>query len=77
MTLTQRLTEILEHLVDPMELTPRKSVVWKHTSEKIDQAVTAILTAIREDVEGLKYEKTSRDGLNYWDAIEDVLEQLK
>jgi hypothetical protein len=72
MTLTQRLTEILMKVW-------MESCDSKNPHKTIDTALSAILTAIRADVEGLKFKEPDYmhgEGF-YNDAIDDVLEMLK
>ena len=103
MTLTQRLTEILDKEIVILEISKdeiNKRIQDKNIDKmcwfnvfgrfyKIDStvALTAIITAIRTDVEGLRKQGIDwQDGkpsptdcgkLKYNQAIDDVLEKLK
>jgi hypothetical protein len=79
MTLTQRLTEIMMKVW-------MESCDSKNPHKTIDTALSAILTAIRKDVEGLKVKISPARGIDHSDcqcdhiynqAIDDVLEKLK
>jgi len=85
MTLTQRLTEILEKFNDD---SPDCMPCYRTDCDKCDDmneslfvALTAILTAIRQDVEGLKWEKGTYAQIGIVEthnqAIDDVLAKLK
>jgi len=68
MTLTQRLTELLDSSCDCGQ------------KEKHKDMVTAILTAIKAEVGDMKnsrWKGFTNEGLGYNQAIDDVLEQLK